>query len=155
MGQNDDLLASFFKDHSGEILIFGLICLVLVTLLIALPQLLRANLRKSEYNHLERMKAIENGIPPPADDDKSRFASRIAVLVPIVVMISAATVTSFLVVYKSENVFAVSLGIWVVAGVVSLSAVTGGVALLGRLPSIQANEDEAVDEEAQDSSYTR
>ncbi len=155
MGENETFFTSFFKEHSGELLIFGLILFILITLLIALPQLLRANLRKAEFSHLERMKAIERGMPPTQDDDKSRLASRIAVLVPIIVMISAATVTSFLVVYKSENVFAVSLGIWVVAGVVSLSAVTGGVALLGRLTNTQPEEEEPVEEEPKDSSYTR
>ncbi len=145
----------FFKDHSGELVIFGLICLVLVTLLIALPQLLRVNLRKAEFLHEERLKAIERGMLPSQGDDKSRLASRIAVLVPIIVMISAATVTSFLVVYKTENIFAVSLGIWVVAGVVSLSAVTGGVALLGRLSSNELDEDEPAEEEPEDASYRR
>jgi len=68
-------------------------------------------------------------------------------LVPMVVMISAATVTSFLVVYKSDTLFAASLAIWVVAGTVSLAAVTGGVALMGRLASIEAGEKDLDDEE--------
>ncbi len=155
MDKNELAATSLLKDHSGELLIFGLICLILITLLIALPQLLRQNLRKAEYYHLERMKAIEKGMVPSQDDERSRFAGRVAVLVPIIVMISAATVTSFLVVYKSENLFAVSLGIWVVAGVVSLSAITGGVALLGRLTSLELDDGEPAEEEPQDSSYTR
>jgi hypothetical protein len=62
-------------------------------------------------------------------------------------------VTSFLVVYKTENLFAVSLAIWVVAGAVSLAAITGGVALIGRLAQIQAGEKEEEDEEAPETSY--
>jgi hypothetical protein len=74
------------------------------------------------------------------DDDRSRIAGRTALLVPIITMVSAATVTSFLVVYESTYLFAVSLSIWIVAGIVSLAAITGGVALIGRLASIQAGE---------------
>ena len=71
-------------------------------------------------------------------------------------MISAATVTSFLVVYKSENMFAVALSIWVVAGVVSLAALTSGVTLVGRLAQIQAGEkddDNEEEEEPHENSY--
>jgi hypothetical protein len=56
----------------------------------------------------------------------------------MVVIISAATVTCFLVAYKSESLFQVTLAVWVVAGVVSLAAITGGVALIGRLAQLQS-----------------
>jgi hypothetical protein len=72
----------------------------------------------------------------------------------MVVMISAGTVTSFLVVYKSDQVFAVALAVWVVAGVVSLAAITGGVALMGRIALLQAGEsDERDEEEPRETSY--
>ncbi len=132
----------FIKAHSNELLILTILCVLVVTLLIALPQLLRANLKKAEWWHEERVKAIDKGLPMPADDDRSRVAGRIALLVPMVVMISAGTVTSTLVVYKSEQLFAVALAVWVVAGVVSLAAITGGVALMGRIALLQAGEDE-------------
>ena len=146
----------FIKDHSGELVILSLTCLILATLMVVVPQLLRANMRKLEMWHEERLRSIEKGLPLLPDDDRSRLAGRTAMLVPMVVMISAATVTSFLVVYKSENLFAVALSIWVVAGVVSLAALTGGVALIGRLAQIQAGEkddDEVEDEETEESSY--
>lgn len=147
----------FIKDHSGELLILTLAVLLLGTLLAVLPQLLRMNMRKNEMWHEERLKSIDRGLPLPPDDDRSRLAGRIALLVPMVVMISGATVTSFLVVYKTENLFAVSLGIWVVGGIVSLAAVTGGVALMGRLAQIQAgeieDEDEDDEEAHEESSY--
>ena len=146
----------FVKDHSGELVILSLTCLILATLLVVVPQLLRVSMRKMEMWHEERLRAIEKGLPLPPDDDRSRLAGRTAMLVPMIVMISAATVTSFLVVYKSENLFAVALSIWVVAGVVSLAALTGGVALIGRLAQIQAGEkddDEVEDEETEESSY--
>jgi len=54
----------------------------------------------------------------------------------------AATVTCFLVAYHSENLFAVTLGVWCVAGVVSLAAITGGVALMGRLAQLHVGEEE-------------
>jgi hypothetical protein len=56
-------------------------------------------------------------------------------------------VTSFLVVYKSESVFAVALAIWVVGGVVSLAAITGGVALIGQLARLKAGDEEEEDED--------
>jgi hypothetical protein len=144
---NEIQFNEFLKEHSGEMLILTLVCLLLITLVIVVPQLLRANLRKNEMIHEQRLKSLEKGLPLPPDEDSARLAGRTAMLVPMVVVISAATVTSFLVVYKSENVFPVTLSIWVVAGVVSLAAVTGGVALMGRLASIQAGEDEEDEEE--------
>ena len=137
----------FIKEHSGELLILTLAFIILVTLLLALPQLLRANMRKNELWHEERIKALEKGLPLPLDDDRTRLAGRIAMLVPMVVMIAASTVTSFLVVYKTENLFAVALSIWVVAGLVSLVALSGGVALMGRLAQIQSGEKDDIDEE--------
>jgi hypothetical protein len=146
----------FIKDHSGELVILTLACLVLLTLLFVLPQLLKANMRKLEMWHEERLKAIEKGLPLIPEANRARLAGRTAMLVPMIVMISAATVTSFLVVYKSENLFAVSLAIWVVAGIVSLAALTGGVALIGRLAQIEAGEkeeDEDEEGEPQETSY--
>jgi hypothetical protein len=146
----------FIKDHSGELVILTLACLILLTLLFVLPQLLKANMRKLEMWHEERLKAIEKGLPLIPDDNRARLAGRTAMLVPMIVMISAATVTSFLVVYKSDNLFAVSLAIWVVAGIVSLAALTGGVALIGRLAQIEAGEkeeDEDEEGEPQETSY--
>ena len=140
-------MTEFIDVHSGEVLILAILCVIVITLLIALPQLLRANLRKAEWWHEERLKAIEKGAPMPTDDDRSRVAGRIALLVPMVVMISAGTVTSTLVVYKSDQVFAVALAVWVVAGVVSLAAITGGVALMGRIALLQAGEDDETEEE--------
>jgi len=57
-------------------------------------------------------------------------------------VISAATVTCFLVAYRNEQVFSVALAVWAVAGVVSLAAITGGVALMGRLAQLESGIDE-------------
>ena len=143
----DFTLTTFIKDHSGEIVILALVLFVLLTLLIALPQLLRMNMRKAEMWHEQRMKSLEQGLPLPPEDDRARMGGRTAVLVPIFTIVSTATVTSFLVVYKSDTLFPVSLSIWIVAGVVSLAAITGGVALIGRLAALQTDEVEDVDEE--------
>ena len=88
--------------------------------------------------HTEHMKALEQGIYIPRADEPSRAAGRTAMLVPMVVIISAAVVTCFLVAYRSEQVFSVALATWSVAGLVSLAAITGGVALLGRLAQLQS-----------------
>jgi hypothetical protein len=144
------------KQHSGELVILTLTCFVLGTLIVVVPQLLRMQVRKMEMAHEERLKSIEKGLPLLPVDNRGSLAGRIALLVPMVAIISAATVSSFLVVYKSENLFAVSLAIWVVAGIVSLAAVTGGVALMGRLASLEAGDedlDEVDEGERSESSY--
>lgn len=131
---------NFIDQHSGSLTILLLCTLVLGTLLVVVPQLLRSQQRWLEMQHLENLKAIEQGNSPAAEDFRSRFAGRVAVLVPMVVVCSAATVTCFLVAYKSDNLFAVTLSVWCVAGVVSLAAITGGVALMGRLAQLEMDE---------------
>jgi hypothetical protein len=139
---NESLAAprAFLEQHSGALTILILCTLVLGTLLVLVPQLLRAQQRALEMMHLERMKSLENGHTPLASDDRSRMAGRIALLVPMVVICAAATVTCFLVAYKSDHLFAVALSVWCVAGVVALAAVTGGVALMGRLAQLNSGE---------------
>jgi hypothetical protein len=123
----------FVERNAGAITILVLCFLVLVTLLILVPQLLRWHQRSLEMQHLERMRTLEQGEIPAAYDQRSYAASRIALLVPMVVICAAATVTCFMVVYKTDNLFAISLAVWCVAGVIALAAITAGVALLGRL----------------------
>ena len=136
---------SFVELHSGALTILVLSTLVLGTLLILVPQLLRAHQRTLEMQHTERMRALEQGLSVPALDERSRATGRVALMVPTIVLCAAATVTCFLVAYGSENLFAVTLGVWCVAGVVSLAAITGGVALMGRLAQLSSGEE---DEEA-------
>jgi len=135
----------YLEKHSGELVIVALCLIVVGTLIVVVPQLLRAHMRKAEMTHLEHMKAMENGMPLMMEDDRARVAGRMALLVPMVVLIAAGTVTCFLAAYRQEQVFSVSLSVWVVAGVVSLAAITGGVALIGRLAQLQAGEKEEVD----------
>jgi hypothetical protein len=123
-------------------MILILSALVLGALLILVPQLLRANQRALEMQHEEHMRSLERGLPLPPADERSRYAGRTAALVPMVVVCAAGTVTCFLAGYRSENLFAVSLAIWSVAGVVGLAAITGGVALMGRLAQLQSGEPE-------------
>jgi hypothetical protein len=139
------LLAEITEWLSGDVMILIMLAILVLTLIVLVPQLLRAHLKKAEMLHEENMRALENGQAVPPVDERSRTAGRTAMLVPMVVIISAATVTCFLAAYKSESLFNVSLAVWVVAGVVSLAAITGGVALIGRLAQIQAGqEDEEV-----------
>src|SRR5882724_230714 len=93
------------KEHSGELVIVTLTGLLLGTLIVVVPQLLRMHVRRMEMAHEERVKSIEKGLPLPPIDDRASLAGRIALLVPMVVMIAAATVSSFLVMYKSDNLF--------------------------------------------------
>jgi hypothetical protein len=139
-------MTTFLENHSGEVLILILFVLVTVTLIVLVPQLLRAHLNKVEMLHRENMRALEQGLTPPPSDGPSLAAGRMALLVPMVVFISAGTVTCFLSANRSmDELFRVSLAIWTVAGVVSLAAITGGVALIGRLAQLQTGkEDEHV-----------
>lgn len=137
-----DVAARLMQSHSGEVLILLLTCLILVALIAVLPLLLRHNQRKAEMRHREHVQAIERGLPVPVEDDRARAAGRTALFVPMVVILAAATVTCFLVASHIEQVFAVALAVWVVAGVVSLAAITAGVTLIGRLAQIQARQDD-------------
>lgn len=129
--------AMILKDHSGEITIFLLAAMVMLTLLILVPQLLRSRSQSSQFQHAEHMKALETGKDVPVVDVRSVAAGRTTVIVPGVVTISAATVTCFLTAYRSETLFSVALAVWSVAGVISLAAITGGVALMGRLAQLE------------------
>jgi hypothetical protein len=145
---SDPIFEKFLELHSGELMILVLFLLVVGTLVILVPQLLRAHLRWSEMQHQEHMKALEQGHPLPPPDESTRAAGRTAMLVPMVVIITAGTVTCFLVAYRSDSIFAVVITTWSVAGVVSLAAITGGVALMGRLAQLQSgtSAEEAIDE---------
>ena len=137
----------FLEKHSGELLIFVMAILLVATLLIVVPQLLRHNHKTSEMRHAEHLKALECGQSLPPYDARSRMAGRTAALVPMVSVICAAVVTSFLVAYRSESLFSVSVAVWAVAGLVSLAAVTGGVAVLGRLAQLETGLEDEEEEE--------
>src|SRR5690349_14668678 len=100
-------METFLKGHSGELMILVLFLLVVATLIVLVPQLLRAHLQKAEMQHNEHMRALEKGhIILPADE-ATRAAGYTAMLVPMVVIIAAGTVTCFLVAYHAENLFGV------------------------------------------------
>jgi cytochrome bd-type quinol oxidase subunit 2 len=130
----------FLSEHHGEVLIALLTLMVIIGLLILVPQLLRSSLRKAEMIHLEQMKALEQGIPISQGDERSRVAGHTAMLVPMVIVICAGTVTCFVSASKNDNMTAVVMTVWAVAGVVSLAAITGGVALIGRLAQLQSDD---------------
>jgi hypothetical protein len=135
-------MADFVANCSNELLILLLVAMVLVTLIIIVPQLLKAHQRVQEMRHAERLRSLEAHIPVPPPNDALRTAGRIAVLVPSVALIVAGVVTCFLVVYRSDYVLAVTIAAWCAAGLVSLAAITGGVALVGRLAHLDADESE-------------
>jgi hypothetical protein len=135
-------MEQFLEKHSGEVMILILTALVLGTLLVLVPKLLRTHQHLMELQHTEHMKALERGLPLPPTDERSRSAGRTASLVPMVVICAASTVTCFLVAYKAEELFAVSLAVWSVAAIVGLAAITGGVALMGRLAQLQSGTEE-------------
>src|SRR5262249_26257953 len=130
----------FLEKHAPELIILILGALVLITLLILTPQLLRSHQRALEMQHAEHMQSLEQGLPLPPADVRSSAAGRIALLVPMVSICTAGTVTCFLAAYKPDQLFSVALTGWAVAGVTSLAAITGGVAQLARLPQVQSGE---------------
>ncbi len=139
--------ARLLQEHGGELLILLLSILIVASLMLMLPMMLRHNRAKAEMLHREHMQALEKGQTVPIDDDRARVAGRTALFVPMVVMLAAAAVTCFLVSTHTDNLFAVALAVWVVAGVVSLTAITGGVALIGRLAEYQARQEDDDEEE--------
>ena len=138
---------NFLQQYSGSLTILILGALVLTTLLILVPKLLRSHQHTVELLHTEQMRALEQGLPVSRPDERSVFAGRTALLVPMVSVCTAGAVTCFLVAYKSENLLSVTLGVWCVSGVVSLAAISGGIALLLRLAQLNTGDEE---EEYQD-----
>ena len=130
----------FLEKHSGELMILVLCLFVLSTLLVD-----RAPAVAFQPSHAgaSTRGAHEGPGAGPAvaeRDTRSVAAGRTAVLVPMVVMCAAATVTCFLSAYKTDSFFGIALTVWAVAGVVSLAAITGGVALMGRLAQLRPDE---------------
>jgi hypothetical protein len=147
---------SIIPASNRELTLWVLGLMLVATLIILVPQLLKAHLRKMEMQHQEHLKALEMGQPLPVTDDRSRVAGRMALLVPMVVMIAAGTVTCFLAIYNSDSIFPVSLAVWVVGGVVSLASITAGVALVSRLANLEEfAEEEKPDDEFTQSGYPR
>src|SRR5438105_2041321 len=124
---------SFLHDHSGELTILMLTALILGTLLLLVPPLLRWHLKALEWKHEENLRSLEQGLPLPRIDERSLFAGRTALLVPMVAVCTAGTVTCFISANRSEVIFSVSLAVWCVAGIVSLAAITGCVSVMARL----------------------
>ncbi len=139
-------MESFIESHSGELLILILSAMVAATLLVLVPQILRTYYRARELQQAENLRALEQGHRLPPADPAAAAAGRTATLVPIVAVLAACTVTCFLVSFKSESIFSVALAVWCVAGVLGLAAITGGVALMGRLAQLQSGDEEEEEE---------
>jgi hypothetical protein len=137
----------FLDVHSGELTILVLAAMILGALLVLVPQLLRVHQRTVDLQHEERLRALERGEVLPRTDERSMYAGRTAALVPMVTVCAAGTVTCFLAAYKYDNLFSVALAVWSVAGVVSLAAITGGVALMGRIAQLHSGVPEEQEEE--------
>jgi hypothetical protein len=144
-------MENFLQQYSGSLAILILGTLVFATLLILVPKLLRTHQHTVELMHAEQMRSLEQGLPIARPDERSVFAGRTALLVPMVSICTAGTVTCFLVAYKSENLLSVTLGVWCVAGVVSLAAISGGIALLVRLAQMHTGGEEEYQDQPSES----
>jgi hypothetical protein len=136
----------FLEKYSATIMLLVMVVMGLSTLLVLVPRLLRARQQRLELQHIERLKCLELGQMPPHPDERSIAAGRTASLVPMVVMCAASAVTCFLAAYRPDQLFAVGVATWCVSGAVSLAAITGGVALMGRLAHLHAGIEEETDE---------
>jgi hypothetical protein len=136
---------AFLEEHSRELVILIIAAMILGTLLILVPQLLRARHQWLEMQHAEQMRALEHGQVLYRADDRSRAAGRTATLVPMVAVCAAGTVTCFLAAFKFESLLSVSLAVWSVTGVIGLAAITGGVALMGRLAQLRETDERPED----------
>src|SRR5205807_2787789 len=85
----DGSMADFLKDHSNEIMIICLVAMVMTTLIVIIPKLLRWHQRMQELRHAERLKGIELGLSMPPPDDRFKAAGRTAIVVPSVAVIVA------------------------------------------------------------------
>lgn len=140
-----DFLQLFLESHGDQVVVLLLFLGALIATFVILPQVLSVHRRKLEMAHEENMKALECNIPVPQTDNATKLAGRATMAVPVVVIITAGIVTAFMTVYRSEALFSVALAVWTVCGVVSLAAITGGVALIGRLAQLKTgDEDEMV-----------
>ena len=124
-------------DLTFLVLVFG--GMILIGLVAIVGGFLHSR-RERLLTHQERMKALEQGLQPALYDSRSIAAGRTAFLVPMVVFITAGTVTCFLTAYHDEHLFQVTIAVWAVAAIVSLAAITGGVALMGRLAQLDEGE---------------
>src|SRR5262249_660844 len=79
--------ADFWSAHSGEAMILVLFALVVLALLMLVPQLVRAHMRKAEMLHEEHLKALDHGVVIQPPDEPAKAAGRTAMLVPMVVVI--------------------------------------------------------------------
>src|SRR5262245_20232808 len=68
----------FLERHSTELMTLVLAAMVLGTLLVIVPQLLRAHHRAMEMQHAEHLRALEAGQTPTPYDVRSRSAGRAA-----------------------------------------------------------------------------
>jgi len=144
-------MENFLQQYSGSLAILILGTLVFATLLMLVPKLLRTHQHTVELMHAEQMRSLEQGLPISRPDERSVFAGRTALLVPMVSICTAGTVTCFLVAYKSENLLSVTLGVWCVSGVVSLAAISGGIALLVRLAQLHTGGEEEYQDQPSES----
>jgi hypothetical protein len=137
----------FFEKHVASIMLLVFVVMGLITLLLLVPRLLRARQQRLEMQHIERLKCLDLGQMPPHPDERSIAAGRTASLVPMVVICAASAVTCFLAAYRPDQLFAVAISTWCVSGAVSLAAITGGVALMGRLAHLHAGVEEELEDE--------
>src|SRR5262249_19304245 len=143
----DSGMPPFLERYSSEVAIVMLGAMVMATLLVLVPKILRNQQKIHDDRHAESRQRLAKGLPLPSDDHRTRAAGRTASLVPIVTVIVAGTVTCFLVAFRSDSLLSVTIAVWSVAGVVCLAAITGGVALLGRLAHVDFEEEDEKDNE--------
>ena len=67
-------MEALLEQHSAELMILALTVLLLGTLLILVPKLLRVRNLIAEMQHQEHLRALEQGQPLPVPDERSSSA---------------------------------------------------------------------------------
>src|SRR5947208_16866547 len=86
----DVVMEALLEKHSSELMILALVAMVMASLIVIIPKLLRVHQKNQELRNAERLKALEQGLPIPPGDDRARAAGRTAVLVPCIAVIPPA-----------------------------------------------------------------
>ncbi|RUL82338.1 hypothetical protein [Tautonia sociabilis] len=112
-----------------EALVIPIVAILMPMFLVPAVILMRQSARNREWQHRERMKAMELGLPVPgAEAWAGRSAIAIGAVMPVGVFVASMVTNATT---RNDDV-------WVAAAFVSLAGVIGGVRLAGRQFGMQA-----------------
>jgi hypothetical protein len=148
-------------DAIAALLFFGLpVTLGLGLAALALVFDYRKKAQERELTHVERMKALERGLPLPdaeiaraeAEKSRARAAGTIGALVPLFALAASVGSTAIVLAYQRDGDMPIPFAtprstaplvtIWVVCGVIVTAALILSIRSLRRSPALEAGEPE-------------